>query len=144
MKPITDQSQTTGLKSDASRAEFACRLAKRLMMFPLAPQPGDTLEQHAACLEVAYAGEITKALNEEATTKSLTLPLSWKQEPDGDMRLWLGSIKAGVVFHAGEWRAYGQEITDFSRTRHSTKEAAMNALEEAVTAFIMKKPDDEN
>lgn len=48
----------------ADRADLACRIANRLMDFPLAPQPGDTLDQHAACLEIAYAGEITKALNE--------------------------------------------------------------------------------
>lgn len=47
-----------------ARAEFALRLAKRLLMFPLAPQPGDTLDQHAICLEISYAREITKALNE--------------------------------------------------------------------------------
>lgn len=55
-----------GLVSAVARAEFACRLAKRLIMFPLAPQSGDTLDQHAACLEVVYANEITKALNEAA------------------------------------------------------------------------------
>lgn len=67
---MSDPTSKTTIPDAVARAEFACRLAKRLMMFPLAPQPGDTLDQHAACLEVAYAGEITKALNEAANAKA--------------------------------------------------------------------------
>jgi hypothetical protein len=48
----------------AGRVEFAFRLAKRLLMFPLTPQPGDTWEDHAKALETSYALEITNALNE--------------------------------------------------------------------------------
>jgi hypothetical protein len=64
---MTDVSKTTmgGIKADAARASLAARIAKSLMMFPLAPQPGDTLTQHAAGLETAYAGEILRMLNEE-------------------------------------------------------------------------------
>ena len=47
-----------------ARAEFASKLARRLLMFPLTPQPGDTWEEHAAALETTYTLEITKALNE--------------------------------------------------------------------------------
>lgn len=54
------------LADAAYRAEFACRIAKRLLMFPLVPQMGATLDEHANALEVAYAYEITLALNEEA------------------------------------------------------------------------------
>lgn len=54
------------LASAVARAEFAAALAKRLLDFPLAPQPGDTWDRHARCLEVAYAGAILDALNGEA------------------------------------------------------------------------------
>lgn len=59
-KPV---SQTT-IGTALWRAEFAGRLARSLLMFPLNPQPGDTWEQHERCLEVAFTTEITKALNE--------------------------------------------------------------------------------
>jgi hypothetical protein len=58
---------TAEIRAAAARAEFAAKLAKRLLMFPLVPQPGDTLEQHAACLERAYGEEILQALNAEAS-----------------------------------------------------------------------------
>lgn len=57
--------QTTIMRA-VRRAELASEIAKRLLLFPLAPQPGDTLEQHAKCLEIAFAQEILAALNKEA------------------------------------------------------------------------------
>jgi hypothetical protein len=62
---MTDQKHTT-LRDAVARAEFAAKLAKRLLMFPLSPQPGDTPDEHASALEVTYTLEITKALNEAA------------------------------------------------------------------------------
>jgi hypothetical protein len=58
--------ENTTLADVAHRAEFASRLALRLIMFPLTPQPGDSHDEHAKCLETSFALEITKALNEEA------------------------------------------------------------------------------
>ncbi|CAB4157040.1 hypothetical protein UFOVP747_31 [uncultured Caudovirales phage] len=63
---MTDNPETTGaaiIASALARAEFAAYLADRLLMFPLAPQPGDTLEQHAECLRASYARVIVEALN---------------------------------------------------------------------------------
>jgi hypothetical protein len=56
--------QTT-LADAVARAEFAKRIAASLMMFPLLPQPGDSMEHHAQCLEISFTQEIMRMLNEE-------------------------------------------------------------------------------
>lgn len=63
--PQMSKAESSTILADAvARAELASRLAKRLLMFPLAPQPGDTWEEHANVLQTSYAVEIMKALNE--------------------------------------------------------------------------------
>lgn len=60
-----DKAQLT-IAQAVRRAELAGEIAKRLLMFPLAPQLGDSWDQHAKCLEVAFTQEILAALNKEA------------------------------------------------------------------------------
>lgn len=55
-----------GVFEVVGRAELARRIARSLLMFPLYPQPGDTIEQHVAALETCFTLEITKLLNEAA------------------------------------------------------------------------------
>lgn len=62
---MSDELNTT-LANAVALAEFAGRLAKRLLMFPLAPRLGDTWNDHAKALETSYTIEIIKALNEVA------------------------------------------------------------------------------
>jgi hypothetical protein len=62
----------TPMADAVARAEFAVRLADRLLQFPLTPPPGGDHNQHAECLRVAYAGEIVAALNEEVASGKRT------------------------------------------------------------------------
>jgi hypothetical protein len=62
-RPVDDTKSDTTISTAVWRAEFAGRLARSLLMFPLNPQPGDSWEQHEKGLEVAFTTEITKALN---------------------------------------------------------------------------------
>lgn len=56
----------TTIHAAVARADFARRLAKSLMMFPLIPEDGDpNPDQFYVCLETAFTMEITKMLNEE-------------------------------------------------------------------------------
>lgn len=56
----------TTLDAVVKRAELAGKIAQSLLMFPLYPQAGDTIEQHVKCLETIFTLEITKLLNEAA------------------------------------------------------------------------------
>jgi hypothetical protein len=64
---MTDKSP---LADAVERVTLAGKIARSLLMFPLYPQPGDTIAQHVECLEVAYTTEIVKLLNEAAVCKS--------------------------------------------------------------------------
>lgn len=54
------------LQVAVERANFARRLAKSLMMFPLNPERGDpNPDQFYECLETSFTAEITRMLNDE-------------------------------------------------------------------------------
>lgn len=62
---MTNESQTT-IHAAVARADFARRLAKSLMMFPLNPARGDpNPDQFYECLETSFTVEITRMLNDE-------------------------------------------------------------------------------
>jgi hypothetical protein len=62
----TTKSGVDAILAAIARAALADSIAESLMMFPLAPQPGDTLDEHADGLRIAYAGEILRMLDAEA------------------------------------------------------------------------------
>lgn len=65
MQKTMSNDQTT-IQAAVARADFARRLAKSLMMFPLNPERSDpNPDQFYACLETSFTMEITRMLNEE-------------------------------------------------------------------------------
>lgn len=56
----------TTIHAAVARADFARRMAKSLMMFPLIPEDGDSdRDGFYRCLETAFTTEITRMLNDE-------------------------------------------------------------------------------
>jgi len=73
------------------------------------------------------------------TQQTLTLPLIWRDRPNGEATLTLGGIiDIGEIMFmpkAGVWCSLGSTITNHRSTGHADREAAMTALETAVKSL---------
>jgi hypothetical protein len=79
------------------------------------------------------------------STDALVLPLRWTEHPCRDVRLSAGSILMGEVFlvhNPEEWWALGRNLCSHRSNGHKTREAAQEALLNAVLELATKEYDE--